>query len=138
MTRAQWRDETKQPIRSWFGMVGAPIIWFVHFLIVWAVSEFGCGAGFVDETTTIGGGVKIFVLVATVIGAIGTLASTFIANQIWQQYRSAPGNGGDPTEGRQRFMGFTGTLLGILFTIVVIMDALPVLFISSCGSVAGV
>ena len=137
MARTQTWRETANPLRAWFGMVGAPIIWFVHFVIVWALGEFGCGAGLADDTVLTDGSLKLFVLVATVIGLIGTFASTFVAYQIWQQYRQAAPQSGDTALGRQRFMALTGMALGILFTIVVILDALPVLFVSTCGSVAG-
>jgi heme/copper-type cytochrome/quinol oxidase subunit 2 len=136
MARAQTQDEIRQPFWLWFGMIGAPIIWFVHFVIVWAIAEFGCAAGQASTVIT-GGSIQVLVIVATVVGVIGTLGSAFVAYRSWRQLERESADGGERRQGLQPFMAFMGMILGLLFTVVVILDVIPVFIVSTCGGVAG-
>lgn len=119
----------------WFGMMGAPVIWSIHLLVIWFADEFGCGIG-LDDSTILGINViHALVLLASLIGGIGMIASGVIAYRNWQQIETAP-----PQEREQhvrgaergRFMALMGMGFSPLFLLVMIYMTIPVFLLPAC------
>jgi hypothetical protein len=83
--------------RLWFGALGAPIAWALHFVIAYPLVEWACRTG------------STFALWASfVVAAIAIVASGAAALSLARE----PGD--DRTAARRRFMGRSGLLLALL------------------------
>ena len=129
MIRAFERD-------SLFAIIGGPIVWVGHFLVVYVTAAIACAQGFFYEEVF---GARIVPLVgglATVAAVALILDGAYIS---WRRWR---GNGGEPAplpphdqsgrDSRRRFMAFSGLLLCGASLIATIWESLPLVFFSSC------
>lgn len=119
--------------------LAGPIIWSVHFLLVYTVTEAGCTGG--------GPGLRLFnppvptivTLAATVVAALGCLGCAWWGYRRWRAGRG--GATADETAERSAesesresggFLTFGGFLLSLLFFVSVLMVGLPAVFLSPC------
>jgi hypothetical protein len=113
--------------------LSGPVIWSIHFLVVYLVVEAGC--------TGSGQGLDVFAppvpstvtIVATVVAAIACLAAAAMSYRRWRsdrQEREARTNLA-PAEGVAT-LAFVGFLLAVLGFVTVLFVGLPVLFLPAC------
>lgn len=118
------------PITLAYCILVGPILWFVHFFTVYALSEFGCRANFTNwqyiapETIrwlTIGLTIPVVIL----IGAGGVLA--------YRGWRLPPPEGvrHDQYE-LQRFLLLIGLLFSGIFVFSILYTILPSFFLDVC------
>jgi hypothetical protein len=113
--------------------LSGPVIWSVHFLLVYLVVEAGC--------TGSGEGLSLFAppvptvvtIVATVVAAIGCLAAAGMSHRRWRRDRQESGSRTDlaPAEGVGT-LAFVGFLLAVLGFVTVLFVGLPALFLPAC------
>jgi hypothetical protein len=115
--------------RLWLGFLTGPIVYIVYFIVVWALGEFGCLAG-IQQLSLLGQNpIRFGVLVFTAVAAFITLMIGILSFRRWRQVRHEPGqNGGNYAQ----FMLLVGTWLNGLFTLVILMSAIPMLLGSAC------
>jgi len=113
--------------------VSGPVIWSVHFMVVYLVAEAGC--------TGDGPGLELFdppvptvvTLAATVVAALACLASAAWGYRRWRADRAeaADGAGLEPPDlgGRLAFAGWLMSLLGV---VTVLLVGLPALVLPAC------
>lgn len=119
----------------WFGMMGAPVIWSIHLLVIWFADEFGCGIGLGDSALLGINVIHALVLFASLIGGIGMIASGMIAYRTWQQIETAPHQEQDQhARGveRGRFMALMGMGFSPLFLLVMTYMTIPVFLLPAC------
>ncbi len=119
---------------GWVVLLGGPVIWLSHFMLVYLVAEAGCTGG--------GPGLRAFnppvpatvTLAATAVAAAGCLAFAAWGHRRWIATRHGvaaddPGRISDPHEERDRggTMAFAGFLLSLFFFIAVLFVGLPAL-----------
>lgn len=120
-----------------FSFISGPVIWFFHFVLIWAIGEMGCMAG-LDQWLTLGvNAVPALVVLATIPAVALTLFSLFIAYRNWRRLREVDDEVQTNTEGRQRFMAFAGIVLSALFTVVMLVELIPTLILPPCVGVSG-
>ena len=117
--------------RLWLIFVSGPIIWTVHFLAIWVLTEFGCASTL--STFNIAGldGVTFAVIVATGIALVLLLWATVTALQMRGEYRTDD----NATYDLKHFLAGAGWVMNILFLAVTIVTAFPVIWFSSCATI---
>ncbi len=105
----------RDALRQWIGVLGAPVIWLVHFQANYALASRTCRWMTVLPLHIVSGTALVLIIV---VGAIA-----------WRVFESAPdepgGNVPALSAGRIRLMGVVGLMSAILFFLVVVAQWLP-------------
>ena len=124
---------------TWLVFLAGPVIWFVHFMVVYLAVEAGC--------TGAGPGLRLFsppvptvvTLVATAIAAIACLGLAGWAQLRWRASKHEPGVDGagdlsgdleDHVHGGS--LAFAGSLLSLLSFVAILFVGLPALVLPAC------
>lgn len=122
-------DADGQGRRLWTTFLAGPVIYTAYFLIVWILGEFGCLAGLHRVPLLGANPIRLGVLVFTAVAALITLAVGIPGFRRWR--RRQHGHAGDK-EDDVTFMLFVGIWLNGLFTVVILLSAVPMLLGSAC------
>lgn len=112
-----------------FATLGAPVAWAVHLGLIYFLAALAC------TTRWRGPSVTLAILGATALLAGLAAASGVFAYRRWR----AMGGGGawdrvlDVPGGRGGFYWMLGMLLAALFTLVIVLEGLPPLFVPTCA-----
>jgi hypothetical protein len=121
---------------SLFMFVSGPVIWSVHFLLVYLVTEAGCSGD--------GPGLRLFdppvpkavTLAATAAAAAAALACATWWYRRWRASEREPvaGEAADHATDRDRggTLAFAGFLLSLLSVVTILFVGLPALVLASC------
>jgi hypothetical protein len=114
----------------WVMLIGGPVIWFAHFMIVYLVAEAACtgdGPGMALFNPPV---LKIVIAAATVAAALGCLLLIGRGYQSAAESRNAPGDrgGGDGNHATI----YSGLLLSGLSLIATLFVAFPSLVLAPC------
>jgi hypothetical protein len=119
--------------------VSGPVIWSVHFMVVYLVVEAGCSGDGPGLTLFDPPVPKVVTLAATAAAAVAALAC---AGWSWRRWRAsehepAADEAGDlagslPDRDRGGSLAFAGFLLGLLSVVTVLFVGLPALVLPSC------
>ena len=117
--------------------VAGPVIWSVHFMVVYLAVEAGCSGE--------GPGLRLFdppvpTVVTLAATAAAALACLWSARWSWRRWRAglgATGDGGGPSEGLDRpgsggSLAFASFLLSLLGLVTVLFVGLPALVLPAC------
>jgi hypothetical protein len=117
---------------SLFMFVAGPVIWSVHFLLVYLVTDAGCsgdgpGLSLFDPPVP-----RVATLAVTAAAAAAALACAMWWYRRWRG--SGPEPAADEAAGRDRggSLAFTGFLLSLLSVVTVLFVGLPALVLPSC------
>jgi hypothetical protein len=110
-------------LRLAYAMVGAPVVWGVQFVTLYALVDLGCGMQ-LDM-----GVIRTLVLVVTAIALLASLAAGWIASGVWHEAKNT-------TNDQATFMAIVGMALCMIFALALILTAVPVLIVSTCGEIA--
>lgn len=118
--------------RVWFALLGGGSAWMLHLLLAYAISEFGCLAGF--GARHIGGlsAVAWLLLAASALALAIALGATLIARRIRRQALQ-PSRAA--TEGAQAlaFGGQLAFVTNLVFSLVIAVQSVPIFyFLRSC------
>jgi hypothetical protein len=113
----------------WFGVLTGPIIYSLHFVVVYLLVETACKADLLQFSVLGINGISFWVALLTLVAAGLTGYSTFVAYRDWRQSHPA-------SEGRHEsyaaLMALLGLALGGFFTGVIMLTGLPALFLVVC------
>ena len=116
------------PMTLAYSILVGPILWFVHFVFVYALSEFGCRANFTNwwyfPPETIRASIILVTIPVLVLVAVGG----FMAYGSWKRLGRRPEI---EVEG-EYFLSATGILLSGLFIFVILMTAAPSFILNVC------
>jgi hypothetical protein len=119
--------------------VAGPLIWSVHFMVVYLVTEAGCtgdgpGLRLFDPPVP-----KVVTLAVTAAAAVAALACAGWSYRRWQASGSLPAAdeagdlaGGLPDRDRGGTLAFAGFLLSLLSVVTILFIGLPALVLTSC------
>ncbi len=119
--------------RSLALFVAGPVIWTLHFMVVYLVVEAGCtgegpGLALFDPPVP-----TVVTLAATAVAAVGCLAAAAVSYRRWRTNRqlTADGGGLEPPDqgGNLAFAAFVMSLLGFM---TVLFVGLPALVLPTC------
>ena len=124
---------------SLFSLIIGPIVWTVHFLVLYITAAIACAHGVFHEELL---GIRIVPLIggaATLVAVLLILDALVLS---WRRWRSGPFDGeaapqlpphdASDVASRRRFMAYAGVLLSGLSLIAVVWQALPLVFFASC------
>jgi hypothetical protein len=111
------QTKTLTPQRIWFVLLGAPVLWLVHFLLAYLYNEAAC------STANLGSIDRSIPLVAGIVFAFGTLVTSLYTFRELQRV--------DLEE--NKVLLEIGFLLGLLFTLILLIETLAVYFVGGCG-----
>jgi hypothetical protein len=115
-------------IRLWTGFLGGAVAWFVHFLLVYVLSEWRCVAPLPDVRVLGMTGTAWILLGVSVVLFAAACAATVVAHRI-----PARPKDGDETEGAAAFMARTGVYTSGLFAFIILIESIPIFFFrTSC------
>lgn len=116
--------------RLWFVFLSGPIVWAIHFTLVYIFAEFGCATRFSTMMFAGQNGIVIAVIITTVIALALTVIATIMAYQ-----RRDPENLEDNILSLefQHFMAESGWIMNAIFSVVIIVTAIHALWVSSCA-----
>ena len=119
--------------------LAGPVIWSVHFMVVYLVVEAGCtgdgpGLRLFDPPVP-----KVVTLAVTAAAAVAALACAGWSYRRWQASGSVPAAdeagdlaGGLPDRDRGGTLAFAGFLLSLLSVVTILLVGLPALVLPSC------
>ncbi|HET6520542.1 MAG TPA: hypothetical protein VFG47_12100 [Geminicoccaceae bacterium] len=119
---------------SLFSIIAGPLVWAVHFLVLYVTAAVACAKGFFG-VEVLGLGVVQTVAAAATLGAVAFIVHG--ARMSWRRWRTGPSSPPPPhdrsdPDSRRRFIAYSGLLLCGLALIATVWQALPVLFFHSC------
>jgi len=120
MNEAKARVNPNGEPALWFGMIGAPVIWFAQLLLNWSLTEGGCSPSFSGLFGL--SGIRIVILLGGLVAATVAIAAGIVSYRGWQQ---------DDQAGPRQFMAVGGMLLSTFFTLAIVFTTFPV-FILPC------
>jgi hypothetical protein len=118
---ARARDSFARDIALWTGVLGAPAIWSLQFMLNYALAPWSCpGRQIVLHLIT---------LVALLLALMG-------AALCWRQWKRAGEVSPELDEGglfgRRRFLGALGLLTCIMFATLIVAQGIPTFFFDPC------
>lgn len=126
--------------RIWGGLWGPAVAWLVHFLAIYALAEFGCLSP-LAERVVLGASLVAWLVLAVTVACLALSGGvTWLAWRIDQRLSAAPtapataGPEADPGPDAGRFAARAGWTSGLLFTLIIAVEAVPVFFyLRDCG-----
>ena len=127
--------------RIWVVLLGGPVIWFAHFMVVYLVAEAGCtgggaGLGAFDPPVP-----RIVTVASTAIAALACAAVAWRGHRLWRALDAGAlddtdrhGEGAGWGVGRDPggALAYAGFLLASVFTVAVLFVGVPAPFLSAC------
>ena len=132
MTHAFSQDEMQRGNWSlWFSLLAGPIVYSLHFMLVYFVVEAACVENLLRFTWLGLNGISWVVVALTILAALLNGLAGLLAYRNWQQRKESEGG----TRGSYApFMALVGVSLNALFTVTILVTGLPALFLQPCAS----
>jgi hypothetical protein len=106
---------------TWAGVLGGPLAWFASQQVSYALVPWACHGG--------------PLLAIHLVNLVALLVVATAGSFAWREWRRAGRNDPDeaaPPEGRQHFLGLVGLLLCLLFSMVIVAQALGAFTFGPC------
>src|SRR5687768_12559370 len=91
------------PFSMAFSVLAGPILWFVHFVAVYVVAEFGCRINFSNLIFVTPESIRLWITVLTIVVLIPVAIGGVLAYRNWRQL-PANGENGSPIDARLHFL----------------------------------
>ena len=114
-----------------FAFLGPPVAWSLHFLLIYFLVALFCTTGWSGAAVSVG--------VATVPFAAISVAAGVVSYRRWRERREGQAWDRAAAEpgGWGTFFLVMGMFGAVLFTVMIVAEAVPVLFVPTCAEVAG-
>jgi hypothetical protein len=112
------------PMTMGYSILVGPILWFAHFIFVYALTEFGCRANFTNWWYFPPETIRIWIILVTVPVLL------LVAIGIFLGYGGLRGRSSEDNEGY--FLASSGILLSALFLFIIIMTTTPSFVLAVC------
>jgi hypothetical protein len=119
------------PLRLGYSVLSGPVIWFIHFVAVYALAEFGCRSNFNNLTFVTPETMRLVMVVLTVVSIIAVAAGGLLAYRAWGNVRN-PVSKESAYEARFHFLLVLGMLFSALFILSIIFTVVPAFVLSVC------
>lgn len=118
------------PLSLFYSLLAGPVWWFAHFLLVWAMAEFGCRINFINLELITPANIQLFVVVTTAIALLAVMSGGVVAYGGWRRLQAHENEW--VGEDRLRFLILFALLLSGLFLFSIIFTATPAFFLDIC------
>jgi hypothetical protein len=126
--------EVRNSKTLWFGMFASPVIWSLHLLIGYMISEAACMTNMLGFRI-LGIGGLLFVLVAlTLLAMGGVIWNAWWSYRSWRYYASLNPEEEFPLQAydRDEFLALSGLLLSGIFFLLLLLNLYPFLVLRPC------
>ena len=124
---------TISPLSLLYSITAGPILWFVHFMLVYLVAELGCRSNFNNVFYQTPETIRTIVLVLTVVVLLAVGLGGVLAYRNWQ---ALPNTEGSTDDVRTRFLIMMGGLLTPLFILSIVATTAPTFVMNICDRAA--
>ena len=125
----------RSSLRQWFGMLGAPVVWAIHFSVTYALAAIACTARFASVGLLGLTALQLIMVGTAAVAVMVILAANRVAYRSQQSAGDPAGVSGDEKAGRRTYMGQMGSLLSILFVALIVIETVPVFVVDPCWRV---
>jgi hypothetical protein len=122
----------------WVQLLAGPVLWSVHFLLSYLLVEAFCQMGW-NFRILGASGLPVILTALTVLAIISASLFGLKSYRAWKNLNDNRSLAGEIREASRwseeplEFVYFSGLLLSVLFTAVILMTGIPVLFLSLCA-----
>jgi hypothetical protein len=127
-------QESNSFIRLGYSILVGPIVWAVHFMSVWVMSEFGCRANFNNVVFYPAATIRTGIIVATVIALLLVSVGAVLALRNWGERGTTRRMDEDERETLE-YLTVTGLLMSSLFLFVIFVSSMPNFILNVCDRV---
>lgn len=133
MARRISREEGRQSLKLWFGLLAAPVAWAVQLAVAPDLTELLClpGSTASGRGEVYGLSIEVFILALsaglTLVAVLGGLAAASCRRKILDAPDPTPG-------GRAGWMARAGVMVSSLFTLAIVVGFIPAALLESCGA----
>lgn len=115
--------------RLWFGLLGSPIAWLIHLVVVYTLAEVTCVAGLFEFTMLgLDGGVSLILIVTLLTLALAVAAGVVAYGSDRRLRRQDRGQASISDRGVSKQMARWGMHLTVLFVFIIGVETIPVFF----------
>jgi hypothetical protein len=114
-----------------YSVLVGPIVWAIHFVTVYMMTEFGCRANFNNWLFITPANIHLSILIITVVSLLAVGLGGLLANRRWKV--EVDDERSDSSTKTHDFLVRGGMLLSALFLFAIVMTDVPTLFLSTCG-----
>jgi hypothetical protein len=116
--------------RRWFAFLGGGVAWTFHLITIYAISEFGCVAGWGNSTYQGLSVVAWMILIVSALSLVPAVAATLIG---YQDARLDSKRGHMTEDEGGEYLSKVGWPLSALLTLIIFAESLPVFgYLHSC------
>lgn len=107
--------------RLWTGVLAGPVAWLLNLLLSYLLTDWSCNHGH-----------AVVIHLVNVVTLLAALAGTVVAWSAWRMAEPSKSTGAAPPPGRVRFMALAGLILGIVFALAIVAQAIPPFILGPC------
>ena len=111
----------RRNVALWFGVLAPMLAWALLLEVNYALVAIACD-----------GISRALLLGACLVALLLALAGGLVAHGMYVRLREAPDERVSEVAGRERFMALGGMLSSVLFALVIVATAIPVVFLRVC------
>ncbi len=131
------KERTPPPISDsslWFGVGTGVAVWMLHLMAMYALVALACGRGWLDFTALGLSGMRFTLLILTLLAVALVGSAALTSYRHWRGLRQQATSEQATTTRHKRyvFMTFSGILLNIGFTMLIVMTLVPTFAIPPC------
>lgn len=130
------RRAEADPLVQGFGFLGGLGAWLLHFMISYGLTEVDCRSDRLAFEFLGLPGLHVVGIAVTVLAALTAAAATFAAATAHPRrlsWKRADPKDAHESEGRSRFMAFTGTVMSGLFTLAILTGGSSFIMLRACS-----
>lgn len=118
----------KRSFALWIGSLGGAVMWSLHLVGVYLVSEFGCTSGWGDQTW-LGISQMVWLGIALSLAMLcGALLACHVADRQRRQHPGATDSQPNDAAGGEAFLVAAGLLSNQIFSLIIAVQTVPFLF----------
>lgn len=118
------------PMRLGYSILAGPILWFVHFILVYTIAEFGCRANFNNFLFITPANIRVVIVAITIPILIFVGIGGIFAYREWTRLKE--GRVDSKIAEREHFLVIMAMLLSLLFLFSILVTTMPTFVVNVC------
>lgn len=118
--------------RLWYGIAAPTAAWAAHGLSGFLIANGTCSDGTASWGALPAGGVRALLLVLTAAFLAVAISGALVSWRTWRGLAAGDPAERPPGEGRAEYMAVAGVLVGIVFSLGILLGGLPMIALGVC------
>ena len=125
---------TFSPVAMGYSILAGPVCWFIHFIGVYVLVEFGCRANFTNQLFITPQNIRLIILLATLPALIAVGWGGMMAYRMGQSLERDEQSGelAADKDAPSRFLVTLAMVFSVFFAISIVFTVMPTFFLSVC------